>query len=199
MPTSQSATAETSDVRPAGRGGHRGKYVIAALAALGLIGAGGGWLYHRQTQKRAIAFWGSDAAALIVSAPEVEVAQLVAGDSPPDATADTVAWAGKQWQRVARADATRAAGMPHLRRRLVQDDSFDWSATPADHDLVWQYALRFSDRGKRATVLFDADCQWAALAETGATVCVAPLARGLRTVLPGFFPVRGADFPGRPR
>lgn len=187
MPTSHPETAETSDIRPPGRGGHRGKYVIAALAALGLIGAGGGWLYHRQTQKRAIAFWGSDAAALIVSAPEVQIAQLVADEPLPDATADTVAWAGRQWQRVARIDATRAPGMPHLRRRLVQDDSFDWSATPASHDLVWQYALRFSDRGKQATVLFDADCQWAALVETGATASVGPLARGLKTVLPGFF------------
>lgn len=187
MPTSPPETAATSDIRPPVRGGHRGKYVIAALAALGLIGAGGGWLYHRQTQRRAIAFWGSDAAALIVSAPDVEIAQLVAGDSQPKATADTVAWAGRQWQKVARTDATRAPGMPHLRRRLVQDDSFDWSASPAGHDLLWRYALRFSDRGKRATVLFDADCQWTALAETGATASVGPLARGLRTVLPGFF------------
>lgn len=181
-------------MRPDARGSHHGKYVIAALVALGLMGAGGGWLYHRQTQKRAIAFWGSDAAALIVSSPEVEIAQLVAADAPQDATGDpqdatrdTVAWAGRTCRIVARAEAAHAPGMPHLRRRLVHDDSFDWAATPAGHRVVWQYALRFSDRGGQATVLFDADCQWAALAETGATVSVGPLARGLKTVLPGFF------------
>ncbi|HEX5443489.1 MAG TPA: hypothetical protein VFW87_06660 [Pirellulales bacterium] len=175
------------------QGAHLGKYVIAALLAIGLCGAGGGWFYHRQMQRRVIALWGVDAAALILSAPEVEGWKLQAADSQPASDGgtvtdgDTVSWAGGKWRIVETTGAAHAPGMPHLRRRLVQDDSFDWSATPAAQDRIWQYALRFSDGGCQATLLFDADYQCAGLAETGAVASVAPIARGLETVLPGIF------------
>lgn len=164
-----------------------GKYVIAALIALGLVGAGGGWLYHRQAQRRAIALWGPAAAPLIVSAPQVEVLQLQPSAAPQDSNADAVAWGGQSWQIVARVDAAQAPGMPHLRHRLVQDASFDWSITPDDSHPVWIYAVRFSDGGRRATLLFDLDHQRVGRAESRAIASIAPIADGLKELLPGYF------------
>lgn len=179
-------TTETFDISPPRQGNQQGKYVIAALVALGLVGASGGWLYHRQMQRRAVGLWGGEAAELIVSAPHVEAWRLEAGPSTNDAD-EVVSWRGSERKITARVDVTHSPGMPHLRHRLAQDASFDWSFAGDGENATWQYALRFFDGGKRATLLFDLDRQLVALAETGATGSIAPIGDALKTLLPGFF------------
>lgn len=155
------------------------KYLIATLIALGVAGAGGGWLYHRQVQRRAIALWGGEAAELIVAAPKVELLKLEAEGTAERSEGGTVAWRGRHWRIVARADAVQLPGMPHLRHRLVHDTSFDWSIAPDARVADWQYALRFSSGDRKATVLCDLEQRCTALAETGAMASIAPIGRGL--------------------
>lgn len=158
---------------------HHSKYLIAALIALGVAGAGGGWLYHRHVQQRAIALWGGEAAELIVAAPKVELLRLEPDDTVERSKGGTVAWRGRHWRIAARTDAAQAPGMPHLRHRLVHDTSFDWSIAPDARVADWQYALRFSSDDRQATVLFDLEQRCTALAETGAMASIAPIGRGL--------------------
>lgn len=171
---------------------HLGTLVIAALIVLGLIGAGGGWFYHRHVQQRAIALWGGDAAELIVAAPKVELLKFEPESAADRSKDDTIVWRSRRWRIASRTDATQAPGMPHLRHRLVHDASFDWSIAPDDRLAVWQYALRFTSGDQQATVLFDLDGRWATLAETGDMASIAPISRGLKEMF-GSVPQSGVD------
>lgn len=171
---------------------HHGKYVIAALIALGVVGAGGGWFYHRHVQRRAVALWEGEAAGLIVAAPKVELLRLEPQGAAERSGDDTIDWRGRHWRIVSQTDAAQAPGMPHLRHRLVHDASFDWSIAPDDRVVDWQYALRFSSDDRQATVLFDLEQRCAALAETGALASIAPIGPGL-TEMFGSMPDSAVD------
>ena len=156
MNTPQDALSESSP------GGRRleGRYAVLVILALALgLSAFAIVFYYRQ-QRRPIDFWGSDAAVLIVRAPEVMALRLAEADSarPPQAAgADEVLEYGQRRLRVVeRVDAGGAGGLSLVRRSLVTDAAFDWSASPASEP-DWQYALEFRDGEERATVLIAPD------------------------------------------
>jgi hypothetical protein len=159
-----------------------GKYAIIGVLAVALAGALGSWWYHGQLQRRAISLWGRDVAELIQTAPQAELLKREpAGDGAKDDATngdrDVLAARGLKLAIVERRDASRAAGLIHLRRSLISDKSFLWSAPLEACQPRWRYALRFSDGERAATLLMDFDCEQALLAEKNARVSIEPMTR----------------------
>lgn len=98
----------------------------AALAAFALV------FQWRQTDG-CLGFYGGRVARAISVAPCVEIWRLAAGDHPGQLVA------------MSRCDVSRAPGLVHLRRGLVEDANFDWrppgpGRLPSDE---WDAAIAF--------------------------------------------------------
>jgi hypothetical protein len=160
-----------------------GKYVLLVVFFLGLAGAGGGWLYHQRLQRRPLALWGSEAANLILRAPDVEFCRLKRA-SEGALSSQVIATNRETFETTDCHDAARIRGFLHLRHSLLNDFSFDWSdAATGKHD--WQYVVRFRDGDQTATLLISADFNYVMLVEREATISVMPIAAGLKEVLAG--------------
>lgn len=150
--------------------------------------------YHYRNQYRAQQFWGTATAVLIDRGPKVEVLRLgepdrtisldddAADEPPPDETpadADAppapkaVEFNQTPWIVLETKDAAQAKGLANLRRALVLDSTFDWSAPPADKEPDWQYGLSVNDGRNWATVLFDFDSRQVGLTGGRKTVLLA--------------------------
>ncbi len=166
-----------------------GKHAIAVLLLLGLTAAVGSWWYHAHLQRRAIAFWGRDAAILIQYAPHVTLLELEPAAGKASGHARKLLIVGdRPLGIVRRLEADRIAGLVHLRHSLLQDQSFDWAAPPADSPPDWQYAVQFAfDDGRSATVLLDfSDARLMSLGEEKG-LSMRPMADGLETFLAAQF------------
>lgn len=115
----------------------RGKWAILLIFAIGLSAASAALWYLRQQGRRALDFWGGEHAQRIMQSPRVEVALW---PTTPDAGAQ--AWF----------DVSQARGLINLRRALLSDASFDWSAG-TNADPRWEYLLRFTDESGKHTTL----------------------------------------------
>ncbi len=115
--------------------------VVVIIVLLGMS-AGAVSIWWRWEQgKRALEFWGRDAAQRIRHAPQVELLQL--SDSG-DVTE--------------RKDISKLAGLLHARHALIEDASFDWTKSLPDvwiKEETWSYAVRFTMDGEHTTVAFD--------------------------------------------
>jgi hypothetical protein len=135
---------------PAGRvPGRQGGLIVMGLLVLGLLAAGIAVAYQRGQTRRCLAFYGPAAAAAISRAPTVELRRLAPG--------------GEAGRLLARGplDISRAKGLVHLRRGLVEDANFVWPSSagltdeavgagpaggPADRlpAAAWDWAMTFS-------------------------------------------------------
>jgi len=148
------------------------------ILALGLA-AFAVWFQWNQT-RRCLAFYGAAAARSIQSAPRTELWSLAAG--------------GPGLRVASRLDVSRAPGLVHLRRGLIEDVNFRWDVkarSPAGGDPgqdklppgAWDEAIAFfataADSTPAAVVAFDLD-------EPGfATVVGRPGRIGLGPIAPG--------------
>jgi hypothetical protein len=155
----------------------RGSIAILIILLVAVGAAAISVWYHYANQKLVQEFWGSSAAMLITRAPEVTAMQLgepgrqmSPDDDEPEPPADSeenetegaVLTAPKMalefnqipWLVVASSDAAKAKGIGNLRRALVLDSTYEWSAPPAEEP-KWQYALDMTDDRNFAAVLFD--------------------------------------------
>ena len=146
---------------------HRGKFLIVAIFLVAVVAAGFAWWHQFQKGRHALSLWGAGPAVLIRHAPRVELLRL----NTPELAAVILE----------HQDISRARGIVHARQALVEDASFDFQAARGDCRPRWQYALRFSDTGRRATIQFDFDCGRARLEESGQEVAMTPkLAAGMK-------------------
>ena len=125
-----------------------GRYAVLAILALALGLSTFGVVYIHRQQRRPIDFWGTDAAVLIVRAPQVMALRLAETDlvrPQENVAAQSVGELGQQRLRVAeQVEVSHAGGITHVRRSLVSEKAFDWSA-PSPSEPEWQYALEFLD------------------------------------------------------
>lgn len=157
-----------------------GKYVLIAVLALGLAGAGGGWWYQHRLQRRPLELWGRDAARLILHASEVDFCRLRQTPGASHATAvvlDGQSYLAEDCQSVA-----GRPGLVHLRHSLLTDFSFDWSDRVSGAK-SWQFLLRFRDGQRTASLALADDFRYARLLESGAGACIQPIASGVKSVL----------------
>lgn len=124
-------TAPSPDPRRPATGG----WIVGGLLALGIAMAVFAVWYQWGQTRRCLAFYGSEAAHRIQAAPRVELWRLEPGEA-----------AARPESGDRRPDVSRARGLVHLRRGLVEDANFAWDASPAAGRPDTAVALAFYDR-----------------------------------------------------
>jgi len=177
----------------------RGKLVVFSFFLVAAVLAGGAMWYHFAKSRWAMAFWGNDAARLIVRAPEVEVWHLA--DVPPDGPNETsenfrnseyarriLIVDGSPMYIFRRRPVTDARGLIHTRMALVEDANFDITAKPPARN-NWDYALRFYSPDEETVVLIDRErglvraLDEPANANQQTVASIAPIVSGLKQFL----------------
>jgi hypothetical protein len=128
-----------------------GKRLILGVVAACLVAAAASWWFRYSATHRAAEFWGPQAVALIRDAPHV----TLRSDAP---SADGEGTAEADVPR----DISQAKGLTHLRNALLEDASYDWTATaPAGTDNANSLVFATVEGGEpRAVVLFSPDFRW---------------------------------------
>lgn len=162
QPPSQTASARAI-------GPSRGTWLVAGLLLLGLAAAITGIWFQWQQTRRCLEFYGPAAARRIAAAPTVELLLVRAGTGASRLAAHT------------RIDVSKAPGLVHLRRGLVEDANFNWQGTDARDrggeaggaaaarlpSAAWDVALVFSEPLGSTTLVIDFDSAGGALAVVG--------------------------------
>jgi hypothetical protein len=151
-----------------------GTYVALFILLLAAIATIANLEYQRQRAARPLALWGVENARLIGLAPDVEVLRLAPVATASESPSGVIAHSSERLQIVETKDAGAARGMKNIRQGLLDGRSFDWNAPRGDCDPQWEYALRFSEGGSSATILFALNCGRVALAGTNADASVGP-------------------------
>ena len=161
-PPSQTASARAE-------GPSRGTWLVAALLLLGLAAAVTGIWFQWQQTRRCLDFYGPAAARRIAAAPTVELLLVQPGAEPGRLVARS------------RIDISKAPGLVHLRRGLVEDANFNWQGTDARAggggaggaatgrlpNESWDVALVFSEPLGQTTLVIDLDPAGGSLAAVG--------------------------------
>ena len=158
-PPSQTASARAE-------GPSRGTWLVAALLLLGLAAAITGIWFQWQQTRRCLEFYGPAAARRIAAAPTVELLLMQPGAEPGRLVARS------------RIDISKAPGLVHLRRGLVEDANFSWQGTDARASgggaaperlplESWDVAIVFSEPLGRTTLVIDLDPAGGSLAAVG--------------------------------
>ena len=110
-----------------------GTWVVAGMLALAVALAVFGIWYQRGQTRRCLELYGSADAHRIQAAPRVELWPLAA--------------AGETTRGVParRIDISKARGVVHMRRGLVEDANFDWDTVAAVNGVPPTFALAFFD------------------------------------------------------
>ncbi len=149
-----------------------GKYVILFIGTAALAAAVFAWTFQYQRGRRILALWGADNARLIrVDAKQITLLEL-STENVVDSESLTID--GETHFITRRLDITKARGIIHARQALIEDGSFQWDRPRGDCNAHWQYALRFTQGPRQATVLFDTNCQRAKLLESGSQAAIVP-------------------------
>lgn len=145
MPLADSSVAPGRSSTPPVGSGVR---LVIGLVVLGVTAGLVGIWYQRGQTRRCLAFYGPDAARMVTTAPVVELWRVAPATEPGVLVA------------MERADVSKAPGLVHLRRGLVEDANFRWSAGPSIGGerlpaSSWDWALAFSDpaQGRPPVVL----------------------------------------------
>lgn len=144
--------------------------MVLLACALGLTSV----VYHRWASHGVLAWWGGDMARLIADAPRVAALRLQPADASQTAPpTDSLVVDGKQYIVSDRKDVTAAIGLDHLRRGLLDDGNFGWSAPPLTANSAdWQYALEFSDSSNRLVIVFDLRARRLGRADASTTLAI---------------------------
>lgn len=165
-----------------------GSRIVVVLLGLGIALAAFALVFQWRQTDNCLGFYGSEVARAITTAPHVELWHLAEGAAAGRLVA------------TARCDVSRAPGLVHLRRGLVEDANFAWGP-PASQRLpsgAWAAALVFSAApGARpsATLAISFGPEAAALCVVGqpGRVGLGRLERGLRTWVEATCPRPGSS------
>jgi hypothetical protein len=167
----------------------RGKLAILLMVTLacglGLTSV----VYHHWASHGVLAWWGGDMARLIADAPRVEALRLQTLDKTDSAvTADKLVVDGRQYVVSQRKDVTAAIGLDHLRRGLLDDANFSWSAPPPASAPRWSDALVFSDGARQIVIVFDLTNRRLGRADSSTTLAIDQIATGWEEFFADQFP-----------
>lgn len=156
--------------------------IIGVLILAAALAGFNRW-FQLQRTARPIRFWGAEPAGLISSAERIELLILGPPGEGPTVRVEPLVLDGRPWHVAEVRDAAQAPGLLNVRRSLIEDGSFDWEAPLDDCTPHWEFALRFRDGQRTATVLFAFDCKRLSLLESGRQV----VTRMNEDALRGFF------------
>ncbi len=145
-----------------------GVIVVVFVVALSVAATGLAVWWRHEQGRRAMEFWGKDAAIRIRHAPQVEVLQLAGVEEPSASAIESLTINGRQWAVVERRDISNLHGLVHARHALIEDASFEWDAMTDDSaPPTWDYALRFTMDGQTSIVAIDFDTRFVVLIDSG--------------------------------
>jgi hypothetical protein len=143
-----------------------GKWVILAVVALALFGAGFSW-WHRYTSTRMAArFWGPQHSSLIRNPANVQLITVRPMSDTESHNHEPTSQFPDHYHTLAgvvrvteRRDITQAHGLSHLRNELLMDRSFQPDELGAATADVWRSGLEFRDGadGAPLVLLFSKD------------------------------------------
>ena len=169
-------STQSTDVRPDARQSS-GRPLVAGLVLLGVsLACFAIWFQWRQT-RRCLALYGSDVARQVQAAARVELWEPPGSGGQPGL------------ETAVRSDISRAPGLVHLRRGLVEDANFDWQRDTATAGAAWDAAFAFyhtaSDVAPAAVLVIDFDPAGGTLGVAGQDrrVGLGRLEKGLRSWL----------------
>ena len=170
---SRSTPTRASAERSAGN--PRGIWLVTGLLVLGLAAAFTGVWFQREQTRRCLEFYGPTAARRIAAAPTVELLLVQPGTTP------------RRLEGHRRIDVSKAPGLVHLRRGLVEDANFNWQSRGGGNAATvteplpidaWDVAFVFTNPGPadaavpsgdqgRTTLVIDLDSSGGSLAVVG--------------------------------
>ncbi len=129
-----------------------GQRTVLTMIGVAVLAASFAWWWNFNRGRQALEFYGSEAATLIRTAPNVEILR-------PEPERDI--------------DISKAPGLINARASLLSDASYDWSAAaPTQQSPL--FSVRFSRGEKSAIVTFDFENQTISNAATQRTVTIKP-------------------------
>jgi len=179
----------------------QGKWVILAIVALALGGAGVSWVYYARLQERPLALWGSEAGTLILRATQARAYRIAPATSreghEPDDSPGRIRFTigGQLFTATAEHDVSHAPGFSHIRQSLIHDRSFAWDEGPCDEAPQWKYALEFSESGHIVWLAFAFNCPRAALADSDHTASIRPVGQAIEAFMREQFPTDAPTAP----
>lgn len=162
---------------PSGSRRTSGAWLVGGMLALGMALAVFGVWYQWGQTRRCLAFYGSEAAHRIQVAPRVELWRLDPAGAAVRPESDRCT------------DVSRARGLVHLRRGLVEDANFAWDETPAPVRPAPAIVLAFFDHAddvdpKTVVVVhLDERGGWLEVAGRPGVLALGRIVAGLRTWL----------------
>jgi hypothetical protein len=160
---------------------HRGKILILLIVFAAVAVAGFAVWFHHQQSSRVIEAISPNVAALIAYAPQVELLKLTPEkDAAGAAPLEVLRLQGHSYFVTQRKDITGAQNVRTVRGWLLHNDNYDWSASAADSNGPWQYALVFTQGPHDATLFFDHTHAQMLLPDTGRVLSIAPMNAGLK-------------------
>jgi hypothetical protein len=115
----------------------RGKTAVLTMFGVAVLMAGFGWWWNYSRGQRCLAFYGSEAAALIRMAPKVEIITSSLGGET-----DVI-------------DISSTPGLLNARTSLLDDASFRWAIPPATGATSDRQRVRFARGDREVTLLLD--------------------------------------------
>lgn len=155
--TTRSADSSTPSVESPEPSGLPGSLVVVFIMGAASLVAFFALIHHWQQGRRALNYFGSEAAFAIRHYPEVELLRLnetgFEEDSPADAEIEPIS--GLTIQE--RHDISEARGLIHFRQALIGDGSYRWPPKNTNTPPIWRWALIVSDsdHDDHYTVLID--------------------------------------------
>jgi len=117
----------------------RGKLAVLAMLGLALAAAAFAWFWNYRRGERCLAFYGSEAAALIRTAKTVELLEV-----DPQSPAEVLR----------RIDISHAPGLLNARTALLDDASFVWNSSPPASSQSGRL-VRFADGSREVLLRLD--------------------------------------------
>jgi hypothetical protein len=128
----------------------RGTWVIIGMICVGVAASLFAWAFVWRNSQRLLKLWGGDVASMIRTSPRVELLRLARGSR---SGAESIRIKDQDYQVELAQDVTHRPGLIHARAALISDASFDWDRQTGEAN--WQFALRFIDARRQATLAFD--------------------------------------------
>ena len=142
----------------------KSRLLIVLIFAIAFALGGYGWWHNYRQGRRSLQLWGSDSAVLIRYAPQVQLLDLSVSPQS-NAQSELLDIDGQRLTVVRQINIEHVPGFIHARHALIEDASFVWSASDQPAAPAWQFALRFLDDGRQATVAFDTNSNQVRLIE----------------------------------
>ncbi len=155
-------SVEPADAGPAavkassGGSGWGGRAVILTIVIVAIALGCFAWWYRYTNGRRSLQFWGGDLAWKVRHHKDVEAWRLRPVEKS-GGVLPIIEHEGQLYEVAANRNISGAAGWLNARHALVEDGSYDWSASADSCEPEWRYALVIPGE-KKQVIFLDLNC-----------------------------------------